>query len=215
MSLADLAWDSFKVQHAGKPRTEAFVRSFYGPLDALQDASQALLDQRGPLTAQGVQLDGVGQIVGIGRQVDEAVFGAFFGFQEQTAGRAFGVARIRRDGEPWASSDTLNDDDYRKRILLKIALNNAHGTARDIAIAVRAAYGPGIKVTVADAAAVATVHVFIGFVFPEADPTWRLATELLPRAGGVTVIPLFYDPADPSEIFDIAGDPVAGVVVPT
>lgn len=215
MTVADLAWDTFKVQHQGKPRTEGFVRAFYGPMDALADTAAPLLGERGPLTANGAQLDGVGQIVGIGREVDEAVFAAFFGYAHQTAGVGYGQSRYRRTGEAWASSATLNDDDYRKRILLKIALNNAHGTARDIATAVRAAYGAGIRVTVADGPAPRSVDAFIGRVFPESDPTWRLATELLPRAGGIRVRPLFYDPANPTDIFDIAGDPVAGVVVPT
>ena len=83
---SEVAWSHFLAQHVGKQYTEGYVKAFYPPLDLLDQAQYDLLTKRGILTSEGAQLDGVGNIVGIDRELDNTVFLPFFGsFRNQQA----------------------------------------------------------------------------------------------------------------------------------
>src|SRR5580765_3017834 len=133
---SDIAWSHFLAQHVGKLNTENFVRAFYPPLDELDNAFNDLYTKRWIDTAEGVQLDGIGSIVGKSREVANSVYLPFFGFVSQPSGRGFGQARMRRQREPYAVSSVLGDEDYRVALHMKIALNNGHGTAEEMMYAV-------------------------------------------------------------------------------
>ena len=106
---AEVAWSHFLAQHVGKSKTENFVRAFYPPLNVLDKALNDLYTLRWLETAEGKQLDGIGSIVGLTRSVANSVYLPFFGFSVQISGRSFGVARMRRKGEPYAQSSSLGD----------------------------------------------------------------------------------------------------------
>jgi Protein of unknown function (DUF2612) len=180
---ADVAWSHFLAQHEGKINTENFVKSFYPPLNGLDTALWELYTERWIDTAEGAQLDGIGSIVGISRVIANTVYIPFFGFVTQPSGRGFGVARMRRKREPFASSSVLGDEEYRVAIKMKIALNNGHGTAPEVAAAVNTA------LNVTDTRVVdignANARVYINdFILPN-DPRFYLIESAFPRAGGV------------------------------
>jgi hypothetical protein len=180
---AQIAWGHFLAQHVGKENTEDFVLSFYPPLNGLDKALQDLYTLRWLETAEGEQLNGIGYIVGIARVITGSVYLAFFGFVTQIAGRAFGVARMRRKGEPWAASSVLGDAEYRTLIKLKIALNNGHGTAEEI----MAAYNMTMNVagTIVNDTGDANATVVINDYIPLNDPRSQLYNYMIPKAAGV------------------------------
>ncbi|MCT9127503.1 DUF2612 domain-containing protein [Cupriavidus gilardii] len=135
---AGTAWGHWLSQFDGKPRLEALVKALLKPADGIQGALKALYEERWLDTAVGKQLDGIGEIVGLSRVIDEALFTAFFGFVGQPAIGGFGQARIRRGYEnALVGSTTLQDPEYRKLLYWKIALNNGHGTAPEIVTALK------------------------------------------------------------------------------
>lgn len=129
-----IAWNHWTAQFANSPRLQAIVRALYPPMQMSQDSLRQLLDERWLDTAVGAQLDGIGQIVGQSREIDETVYVPFFGFLGQPSILGFGQARMRRENEPPISGSTrLLDAEYRKVLYWKIAVNNGHGTAPEIA----------------------------------------------------------------------------------
>ncbi|VFR81301.1 FIG00698733: hypothetical protein [plant metagenome] len=135
---AAIAWGNWLAQFEKKPRLQALVMALLKPAEGLQGALRGLFEDRWLDTAEGQQLDGIGEIVGLPRILDEALFVRFFGFEGQPNTAGFGQARIRRRHERTvAGSTTLQDHEYRKLLYWKIALNNGRGTAPEIAAALK------------------------------------------------------------------------------
>lgn len=188
---SEIAWSHFLAQHFGKVNNESFVKAFYGPLNALDEAMESLYKNRWLDTAEGEQLDRIGSIVGIPRVVQGGLYLPFFGFRTQPSGRGFGVARMRHMREPWAQAFTLGDIEYRIVLNSKIALNNGNGTAEEIIAAVsRTLNVTGVRIFDAGNA---NARLYIpDFIMPS-DPRFYLLDYMLPRAGGVKIWPYFVD----------------------
>jgi hypothetical protein len=199
----DIAWGNVLRQHVGKPRTEGFFRSFYPPLTQAASALDAVRADRALDDAEGARLDLIGSIVGISRDIPNGIYLAFFGYAEQPAGRGYGQARYRADGEPAATSYNAPDAEYRSLIRAKIALNNGHGTAPEIVAALRHVYGVDL-VSVRDGTPGA-VEIWIGMIPSPDDQREFLVRDLLPRAAGVRINFNFFSP----EYFGYAGQPGA------
>lgn len=205
MSIADDAWDRYHTQHQARVNLKAFATSLYPPLENLAYSIQQLTYLRSVDTAQGDALDRVGSIVGITRVIDEGVYIPFFGFITQPSGRNFGVARMRHTGEPWAESTELPDADFRTLIKLKIALNNGHGLAENLEDAAKLIFHVDKAFLQDDTALKATL--FIGRVPALGDQTWNLYSKLLPRLGGVKIVPSYWDETVQPYPDDLIGAP--------
>ena len=188
---ADIAWSHFLAQHIGKANTENFVRAFYNPLNELDNAINDLYTKRWLETAEGIQLDGIGSIVGISRTVPNAVYLPFFGFLTQISGRGFGVARMRRKREPYAQSSVLGDIEYRIIIYMKIALNNGHGTAEELIYAFNTALN--VTGTRVQDAGNANARIYINAFIMPYDPRSQLLDYMIPKAAGVKLWPYYVD----------------------
>jgi hypothetical protein len=188
----DIAWNHFLAQHEGKRSTEDFVLSFYGPLNILDEVLNELYTKRWIETAEGSALDGCGSIVGLSRTVSDAVYLAFFGFVTQPSGRAFGVARMRKEGEPFATTNVLGDVEYRGRIIAKIALNNGYGTAEQIMHSLQDALGVD-DVRIFDIGN-ANANLYINELISQSDPRFYVIDKMIPRAAGVKIWPYLVDP---------------------
>lgn len=191
MSVADLAVDRLLLQHSGKPKTEAFIRSFYSPVQRATDSVDQLLFLRGVDTSSGRQLDGVGDIVGLSRLVEEGAYGDFFGFASQPSGRAFGVARMRKEGEAWATSTMLPEEEFRTSIRGKILLNNGHGTSYEIEKAARQLFS--VQYAYVKTTAPGKIDLYIGRAFVANYAGWRLYSYLLPVGSGIQVTPKYWN----------------------
>jgi hypothetical protein len=179
----EIAWSHFLAQHIGKKNTEDFVRSFYGPINTLGAVLEELYVKRGIDTATGSALDGIGSIVGISRNSPWPVYLEFFGFDSQPAGRAFGVARMRKFYEPYTETNLLSDAEYRMLIKGKIALNNGHGTAEEIIDAFNTALN--IKGTGVFDVGNATGALLIPATIDNTTPQYYLIQSMIPGAAGV------------------------------
>lgn len=91
-------------------------------------------------TSTGVNLDSIGEIVGISRVLPNSIALEFFGFSDSAPiGIRFGEegdagigARFREENEPATASSTLNDIEYRQLIRAKIIKNHSQGTGEDM-----------------------------------------------------------------------------------
>lgn len=187
------AWGNVLRQHADSPQMEGFFRAFYGPLTGAAAALDQIASSRTLDDAEGERLDLIGSIVGIGRDIPNGVYIAYFGFQGQPAGRAFGVARMRREGDPIALSYSAGDVEFRAMIRAKIALNNGHGTAPEIARALRSIFGVE-QVSVRDVGP-AAIEAWIGRIPAPDEVTGSVVQNLLPRAAGVKLNLTYFSPA--------------------
>lgn len=188
---AQIAWNNFLAQHVGKENTENFVLSFYPPINVLDKALNDLYTLRWIETSEGAQLDGIGSIVGLSRNIANSIYLPFFGFSSQISGRAFGVARMRHKREPYAQSSVLGDVEYRSAIRMKIALNNGHGTAEEL----MHAFNTSLHVTgtvVVDHGN-ANARVYINDFIMSSDPRSQLLSYMIPKAAGVKLWPYFVD----------------------
>lgn len=199
----EIAWSHFLAQHLGKSYTEGFVRAFYPPINTLDKALSDLYTLRWLETAEGEQLDGIGSIVGLNREVPNSVYYPFFGFITQPSGRAFNTYRIRHDNEPYETSSFLDDYDYRIAINAKIALNNGHGTAEDI----MAYCDYRLKVTKTAIFDIgnANANMYINdLLLVQTDYRAAIVDQIIPRAGGVKIFPYVFDA---TKVFGFANYP--------
>jgi len=135
---AAIAWSNWLAQFENKPLLRALVQALLRPAAGIQGALRDLYEKRWLDQAEGAQLDGIGEIVGLPRIIDEALYVRFFGFVGQPNTAGFGQARIRRQHErSVAGSTRLLDHEYRKLLYWKIALNNGRGTAPEIAASLK------------------------------------------------------------------------------
>ena len=179
----NIAWNYFLAQHAGRHRTEEFVQSFYKPLNILDRILNDLYTRRWIETAFSDALDKAGTIVGQSRYIEEVVYLAFFGFVSQPAGRAFGIARIRKRDEAYAGTLRLGDEEYRMALKAKIALNNSHGTAEEIMFII--SYMLGGVVTHLHDIGNATAELYVHELITPNDPRFWIVNAFVPKAAGV------------------------------
>jgi len=183
---ASVAWGHWLGQFRAKPRLEALVKALLKPAQGLQGALRDMYEQRWLDTAVGAQLDGIGEIVGLPRIIDEAVYVQFFGFLGQPNIGSFGEARMRRANErAVGGSTTLLDPEYRKLLYWKIALNNGHGTAPEISSSLKPIFEVS-RVIVQDAGN-ATIRIWVSRIPGPNDPLMTNPYKWVPKAAGVGV----------------------------
>ncbi|CAP41329.1 DUF2612 domain-containing protein [Bordetella petrii] len=181
-----VAWDHWLSQFDGKPRLQALVKALLKPAEGLQGALRDLYDKRWLDAAEGKQLDGIGEIVGLSRVLDNAVFVAFFGFVGQPSVEGFSRARIRRRYERTvAGSTTLPDYEYRKLLYWKIAVNNGYGTTPEIIAAIKPIFDV-TRVVVQDAGN-AKVRIWMNRIPSTAEALLNDPHRWIPVAAGVGI----------------------------
>lgn len=129
-----IAWNHWTAQFEGKTNLEAFSKAMLQPAQGIQAAIKQLLLDRWIETANGRQLDGIGEIVGQSRIIPDTVYLLFFGYSQQPSATGYNGARYRREDEsPVGGTSILPDEEYRQIIRWKIGVNNGHGTMPEIA----------------------------------------------------------------------------------
>lgn len=135
-------------QHADKPNFLATVGIAVDPFVALQSMGAAAILATTIDNARGVQLDWIGQWVGITRRVLVPITGVYFSWNTTVAeGWNSGVWKGKFD--PSGGISELPDNDYRVLIKAKIKANNSSGTIPEIYDILDAAF-PGIAIDVID-----------------------------------------------------------------
>ena len=78
-----------------KPVLAAVLETLGEELEEIAQAFHDLKEKRWIDTGEGVQLDGIGQIIDRPRQIEEAVQLEFFGFRDQANAKGFEEGRFR------------------------------------------------------------------------------------------------------------------------
>lgn len=182
----EVAWGHWLAQFGNSKRLESLVKALLKPAEGIQGALRGLFLDRWLDTAEGKQLDGIGEIVGLSRVLDDSLYVQFFGFAGQPGVAGFGQARMRRRHErAVAGSTTLQDYEYRKLLYWKIALNNGRGTAPEIAAALKPIFDVS-RVIVQDAGN-AKIRIWVSKVPGPGDALMGNPYRWVPQAAGVGV----------------------------
>lgn len=176
------------MQFRHSPNLNALLELLLTPYADIQHALKKMLTERHIDTAQGKQLDGVGDIVGMPRPFTQMNGDWYFGFSGQSKAKPFSRAPIR-DLAMQTNARTLNymaDDNYRRLLKWKIIANNSHGTVEDVIAACLAVFlAKRISVQERDDAA---LHIVIArSVKNKLDAIEQDASRWIPCAAGVKV----------------------------
>lgn len=142
--------------------------------------------------ATGVWLDLIGDIVGVGRQIDVVIVNTWFGFADQPSIAGFGQAPMYDGSQPATGSSTLTDGDYRKVILAKVAKNFGDVSEPGIVTAIQNIVNSN-DVTI-QTISNASFRVYIGDVLDENTRNLFASVDIIPRAAGVKLDGLYYRP---------------------
>ena len=181
------------VQFHGQQRLEGLLNVIGRQLDKIETALNDMQEKRGVDTAEGVQLDGCGIIVGQSRIVEKAAYLPFFGFRSQPGGHGFGKAPFCKNRAIAITTSTLDDERYRMAIYAKIAKNTANGTSEDVIYGLRQVF-EATRVMIKEGNS--KIEAAIGRELTGADYLFAKNSGLLVKPGGVQLTPtLHFDSA--------------------
>lgn len=188
----NIAWGNMKPQHKKKRATEGFVKGIFSIYSDVAQAFDDLRDKVAIEDAEGEQLDLIGTIVGQTRDVREGITLTYFGYEGQPNARGYSEAPYYSLGDPLLTAYLAPDPEYRRMLRAKIGLNNSHGTASDIASAVRGVYDAPISVRTVGGG---VGEVWIGTIPSPSDPLSINPVRFIPAAAGVRFTALFFEAA--------------------
>ncbi len=183
MSLADDMKSHLIKQFHEKPILYAELEALGEELEEAQSELERLREERWIDTGHGVQLDGIGQIVGRDRLIANAISLPFFGFYDQPNALGFEEGRFRDSGEAWQESTTLEDPEYRLVLWAKVFKNISQGTNEDTIKSLT--YIFKVDTVTVDDAGNAKIIIGIGRRLTLAEIVTLKAYDLFIRAGGV------------------------------
>lgn len=135
-------------QHADKPNFAATVGIAVEPFCGLQSMETTAITATTIDTARGVQLDWIGQWVGISRRVPTPISGVYFSWNT-TVAEGWNSGVWKGEFDPTTGLTDLPDADYRVLIKAKILANNSSGSIPEIYAILDAAF-PGVVIDVID-----------------------------------------------------------------
>lgn len=183
------------TQYTESQKFLAYVRALLESSAELEAVLQKVAEQTDIDLAAGVNLDVIGEIVGISRIIPASVQLAFFGFQDNAAALNFGEegaqgigARFYDEGEPYLATSVLNDPEFRLLIRAKIVKNHALGTNEDVIAGLAYLFGGGmaIQVAVEDIGGMA-IQVAVGRPLTYLEKVLITNLDVLPRPAGVRI----------------------------
>ena len=196
------------TQYTESQKFLAYIRALLDSSAELEAVLQKVAEQPDIDLAEGVNLDVIGEIVGISRIIPASVQLAFFGFQDNAAALNFGEegaqgvgGRFYDEGEPYLSTSVLNDPEYRMLIRAKIVKNHAVGTNEDVIAGLAYLFGGGnmaIQVAVEDIGNMAiqvavedignmAIQVAVGRPLTYLEKVLISQLDILPRPAGVRI----------------------------
>lgn len=184
------------TQYTESQKFLAYIRALLASSAELEAVLQKVAEQSDIDIAEGVNLDVIGEIVGVSRIIPASVQLAFFGFQDNVAALNFGEegaqgvgGRFYDEGEPSLATSVLNDPEYRMLIRAKIVKNHAVGTNEDVITGLAYLFGGGnmaIQVAVEDIGNMA-IQVAVGRPLTYLEKVLISQLDILPRPAGVRI----------------------------
>jgi len=175
------------LQYSDLPKAsqtiEALSSKYSDILDVIQDFEAAFdID-----TAEGVQLDMLGKIIGLGRIVPDVITKVYFGFGTANTG-TFSEAPMFRTFDDTLTDTQLNDSDYRFFLKAKITKNVVTAKMIDDNLSIQdaIAFMFGIDSYISDNQDM-TMTLYIDETYPTRLITYLSALDLIPRPQTVGV----------------------------
>lgn len=183
----EIGRNNLLLQFTYSERVKLLLNGILHPFSNVQYGLSQLLLDRHLDRAIGVQLDGIGDILGLGRPYITIIDNKWwFGFRGQTLAKPFKQAPIRDDNYYLTSSNTkfMSDEFYSRLLRWKIIKNNSHGTVEDIIRAYQAIFQPS-KVEVRENE-VGSIEIVITRQFKkELEGIEKTAVDWCPVAAGI------------------------------
>lgn len=180
------------TQYTESQKFLAYVRALLESSAELESVLQKVAEQSDIDIAEGVNLDVIGEIVGVSRIIPDSIAVRFFGFEGQPGGDVFGEedvlgigSRFRDELEPETATSVLADPEYRMLIRAKIVKNHAHGTNEDILQGL--AYLFNAPRTVVEDLGGMAIGVAIGRQLTFQEKALVTVLDILPRPAGVRI----------------------------
>lgn len=180
------------TQYTESQRFLAYIRSLLTSSAELEAVLQKVAEQTDIDLAAGVNLDVIGEIVGISRIIPNAIAVQFFGFQGQPGAAVFGEegvldigARFRDELEPETTTSVLADPEYRLLLRTKIVKNHTQGTNEDILQGL--AYLFNTPQTVIEDIGNMAIQVAVGRPLTYLEKVLISQLDILPRPAGVRI----------------------------
>ena len=184
-----------------------FLKALASEADNLAINIEDVFQNRYFATAVGVQLDIIGAIVGVSREVLDFADTIYFGFDPDITSKTLGDLDDPTVGGRFRSADEnpveirlLTDDEYRILITAKILKNSSNITpnevlqiTRQILILLYPVDGDTIELNI-DENGEATFEIQIGRVLPVTEQAFVQGLDLIPRPVGVSVSYNYYTP---------------------
>lgn len=200
------------TQYTESQRFLAYVRALLKSSTELEAVLQKVAEQADIDQAEGVNLDVIGEIVGVSRIIPASIAVKFFGFEGQPGGDVFGEegalgigSRFRDELEPEMATSVLADPEYRLLIRAKIVKNHADGTNEDILKGL--AYLFDAPQTIVEDIGGMAIGVAIGRQLTYQEKAIVTVLDILPRPSGVRVA--WRATFDASRYFGFDGQPGA------
>lgn len=184
------------LQYQSSPKFLAYITKLLEVTQELETVYQKIPLQLDIDIAEGVNLDIIGEIVGISRIVDKSLALLFLGFENQPGALSFGEegnpgigGRFRNENEPEAVTSVLADPEYRTLLKAKIVKNHAKGTNEDILAGLAFLFGSNtsnVLIVVEDFGAMA-IQIAIGRQLTYLEKILITELDILPRPAGVRI----------------------------
>ena len=134
-----LALSRLATQFTHSTNLRNYIEALLIESNTLEEVYRDIINKRWLDTAEGVQLDIIGKIVGQTREFVDAEIFDYFGFYDHPQAQSFGSTedptiggRFKHDGELITGLRQLTDDEYRIFIKARIIKNSTSSTPEDI-----------------------------------------------------------------------------------
>lgn len=184
------------LQYQESPKFLAYLKALLAAPVELEGVLQKVALQTDIDQAEGMNLDVLGEIVGISRIVPNSIPVQFFGFQGQPGALVFGEegypgngGRFREETESEFATSVLADPDYRLLLKAKIVKNHSKGTNEDMLKGLSYLFGQGgmaVQVAVNDQGGMA-VQVAVGRQLTFLEKVLITNLDVLPKPAGVRI----------------------------
>lgn len=185
----ELAQSRVATQYRESTNLINYIKSLLSEADNLEQVYREILDKRWIETAEGINLDILGSIVGQERELIDAEIFEYFGFAVNPISQSLGTlsdagigGRFRFLDESVTGIRSLTDEEYRKFIRARITKNSTRSTPEDIISQVRFIFESPLVVFVDGNT---SYEVSIGKKLTLNEKALITDTDIIPKTAGV------------------------------